>query len=322
MLDDSCLKGVILDFASMAPASLDADALFDIPKVDWTIHQQTSAQLVDERIQGADIVLTNKVVLDQAAIENAQTLKFIGVLATGMNNVDLDTCARQGIQVENAVGYGTASVAQHTLMLMLMLATNVSRYQQAVAKGDWSRSAQFCLLDYPVSELAGKHLVIVGYGTLGKAVEKLAQAFDMRVSIARRPGVHSTESSRRALDELLPEADYVSLHCALSTETHHMIDAARLKLMRKGAFLINTARGLLVDEQALVDALKDKHLAGAAVDVVAVEPPPKDNVLLNACLPNLIVTPHVAWSSVEARQRLLDQITHKLSVFVETILLP
>lgn len=317
MVAEPSLKGVILDFASMAPESLQANGLLEMPRISWSCYAQTPLELINERIHNADIVLTNKVVLNRDALQSAHNLKFIGVLATGMNNIDIDACVELGIRVENAVGYGTASVAQHTLMLMLMLATNVTRYQTAVKQGEWSKAPQFCLLDYPVSELAGKHLVIVGYGTLGKAVAKLAQAFDMKVSVAQRPGAELAQPERLPLEELLPSADFVSLHCALSEESQHLVNARRLALMKPSACLINTARGPLIDEAALVDALKQVRIAGAAVDVVSVEPPTQDNLLIRANLPNLIVTPHIAWSSVEARQRLLDQITLKIRDFLE-----
>ena len=249
-------------------------------------------------------------------LEQAPRCRYIGILATGMNNVDLDYCKQRGITVNNVAGYGTDSVAQHTLMLMLNLATSALATMRQVQQGEWSQSPFFCLLDNPVIELAGKHLVIVGYGTLGQRVAELAKAFGMRVSVAARPGTQHT--SRRPLDELLPEADVVSLHCQLSDDTAEMINAERLALMKPGAFLINTARGGLIDEQALLTALTQNQIGGAALDTLSVEPPPADHPLLNAQLPNLLITPHSAWAAKEARQRLITLAVNKLSAFLDS----
>ncbi|WP_240615512.1 D-2-hydroxyacid dehydrogenase [Alteromonas facilis] len=312
------MRGVILDMDSLDPASLDISALADMTNIDWHVHAATAPEHTAQRIVDAHIVLTNKVVLDAQHIANASALEYIGVLATGMNNVDHDACRQRGITLTNVSGYGTPSVAQHTLLLMLMLATSVRDYQRDVSLGAWSRSPQFCLMDYPISELAGKTLLLVGYGTLGKAVAKLAHAFDMNVMLARRPGVHASEynESRVPLDEGLAQADFVSLHCALSAETEKLIDKTRLALMRPSAFLINTARGGLIDEPALVEALKRGALAGAAVDVLSQEPPDSTHIMLQEALPNLIVTPHIAWAARESRQRLFDQAMQHVQHFI------
>ena len=312
------LKGVVLDLDSLAPQTLNLSGLEGIEGVEWQYFDHTVPSQTLERVANADIVLSNKVKLDAAILEQAPNVRYVGILATGMNNLDTDYCAANNIEVNNVSAYGTPSVAQHTLMLMLMLSTSVQSYTNAVGNGDWSRSNQFCLLDYPIAQLAGKHLVIVGYGELGRAVAKLAEAFDMRVSIAARPGKKPSdyETPREALDSLLADADFVSLHCALSAQTDKLIDASRLSLMKNSAFLINTARGGLVDEGALISALQSGAIAGAAVDVVSTEPPPSDNPLVQAELPNLIVTPHIAWAAVEARQRLLDIAVEHLRSFI------
>ncbi|SHF91395.1 glycerate dehydrogenase [Marisediminitalea aggregata] len=308
------MQVVILDGDSLG-RDADLTALHALP-VSVTYYPSTTAGETASRIANADIILVNKVVLSAELLEQAPRCRYIGILATGMNNVDLDYCKQRGITVNNVSGYGTDSVAQHTLMLMLNLATSALATMRQVQQGEWSQSPFFCLLDNPVIELAGKHLVIVGYGTLGQRVAELAKAFGMRVSVAARPGTQHT--SRRPLDELLPEADVVSLHCQLSDDTAEMINAERLALMKPGAFLINTARGGLIDEQALLTALTQNQIGGAALDTLSVEPPPADHPLLNAQLPNLLITPHSAWAAKEARQRLITLAVNKLSAFLDS----
>ena len=315
------LQGVILDLDSMGPTSLDLSCLLNIADVEWQVFNATSVEQTAQRIAQADIVLTNKAVLNREVITHATQLRYVGVLATGVNNIDLAACEQANITVKNVSQYGSASVAQHTLMLMLMMATSARHYDEAVKHGAWQQSEQFCLLNFPIIELAGKHLVIVGYGTLGRAVAKLAEAFDMRVTVALRPGDErpETQGRRPALDDVLPRADFVSLHCALSDDTAHMINAERLALMRSSAILINTARGGLVDEDALLTALQQKYIAGAALDVVSSEPPLQSTAIVNAKLPNLLITPHVAWAAVEARQRLLNIAASHLLQFLDRL---
>ena len=216
--------------------------------------------------------------------------------------------------MQNVEGYGTDSVAQHTLTLALNLATNFVAYQHDVRNQAWSASSHFCLLNHPVVELAGKHAVIVGHGELGKRVEALFKAIGMQVSIAARPG--KKDDPRPSLASLLPHADVVSLHCPLTEDTDKLINADTLSLMQPTAFLINTARGGLIDEQALYHALKHNKLGGAGLDVLSVEPPPADHVLLNESLPNLLVTPHNAWIGNGARQKLLDKALAHLATFL------
>jgi len=214
----------------------------------------------------------------------------------------------------NCQGYGTSAVAQHTLTLMLALATSVLKYDQAVKQGQWNKSPIFCLLDFPIVELSGKTLGIIGYGELGQAVAKLAEAFGMKVLVGALP--HRPQSEGRIpFDELLPHVDFLSLHCPLTDETRDLIDAQAFDAMKKSAFLINCARGGIVNEQALADALKQGKIAGAATDVLSVEPPKEGNVLLSEDIPNLIITPHSAWGSVDARQRIVDQTVENLEAF-------
>ncbi|PRO73213.1 glycerate dehydrogenase [Alteromonas alba] len=307
------MRAVVLDSDSLG-SDLTLSEFESLP-VTLTRYPTTTPEQVIERIRDAEIVLVNKVVLNADALGQAEKLRYVGVLATGTNNVDTEYCQQHGITVNNVEGYGTDSVAQHAMMLLLNLATSFVPTMQQVKQGDWSRSPFFCLLDNPVMELAGKHLIIVGYGTLGQRFAELARAFGMKVSVAARPGTTSAE--RRALDDLLPEADVVSLHCQLSAQTEQLINAERLRLMKPTALLINTARGGLIDELALADALTNGQIGGAGLDTLSVEPPPADHPLLSLSLPNLIITPHSAWSAKEARQRLLKMAVAKLEQFIE-----
>ena len=307
------MRAVVLDSDSLG-TDLTLSEFESLP-VTLTRYPTTTPEQVNERIRDAEIVLVNKVVLNADALGQAEKLRYVGVLATGTNNVDTDYCQQHGITVNNVDGYGTDSVAQHAMMLLLNLATSFAPTTQQVKQGDWSRSPYFCLLDNPVMELAGKHLIIVGYGTLGQRFAELARAFGMKVSVAARPGTTSAE--RRALDGLLPEADVVSLHCQLSPQTDKLINAERLALMKSSALLINTARGGLIDEVALVTALNGGQIAGAALDTLSVEPPPADHPLLQLDLPNLLITPHSAWSAIEARQRLVQIAAERLQAFIE-----
>lgn len=301
---------VFLDHASLDLGDLDLHALREAAGA-LTLHPHTDARDTVARIANANMVLTNKVVLDAAAIASAPDLKLILVTATGTNNVDLVAARDRGIVVCNCRGYGTASVAQHALLLMLALRTNFLQYQHDVRAGAWQRANNFCLMDHPVSELAGQTLGILGYGTLGRAVARLGEAFGMTVRVGRLPG-RPARPDALPFDELLASADVLSLHCPLTEATRNLIDAAALARMKPTALLINTARGGLVDEAALADALRAGRLGGAGVDVLTGEPPRQGNPLLADDIPNLIVTPHNAWASREARQRLLDQSVENL----------
>jgi glycerate dehydrogenase len=262
------------------------------------------------------LVVTNKVVLDRALLASAPRLRLVCVAATGTNNVDLATARELGIAVTNVTGYATASVVQHVFAVMLAHAARLFEYRQSVGEGAWARSDQFCLLDHPIRELAGRTLGIVGYGALGQAVAKIAEAFGMRLLIAERPsGPH--EPGRTPLAELLAHSDVVSLHVPLAENTRNLIGAAELARMRPDALLINTARGGIVDEAALAKALRAGRLGGAAVDVLSIEPPRLGNPLLAPDIPNLIVTPHIAWASREARQRLIDEVAENIAAYQE-----
>ncbi|WP_216940349.1 2-hydroxyacid dehydrogenase [Acinetobacter sp. BY419] len=307
------MKAVYLDYASLDQQYLDFQALhaaFD-PLV---LYPTTSAAEIMSRVADAEVIISNKVVIDAATIQQCPELKLILISATGTNNVDLEAAKARGIVVCNCQAYGTSAVAQHTIMLMLNLATSFLSYQRALQQGEWQKASQFCLLDAPIVELAGKILGIVGYGELGHAVAKLAEAFGMKVLIAALPN-RAVDASRVPFAELLAQVDFLSLHCPLSEDTRHLISHAELEAMKTSAFLINCARGGIVDEAALAEALRAGKIAGAATDVLTVEPPKQGNVLLDPTIPNLIVTPHNAWGSVDARQRIVDQMVENVAAF-------
>lgn len=308
------MHGVFLDTDTLRPAELDFSAL-RAALDSWDFHPATAPHETAARIAQADVVVTNKVVLDGTLLRANPQLQLVCVCATGTNNVDTQVAAELGIPVRNVAAYAGASVAQHTLALMLGLATQWHRYQADVLAGDWARSPMFCLMSHPVVELAGKTLGIVGAGDLGRQVARLGEAFGMDVIVAQLPGREPLGQSpwpRVPWREFLPACDFLSIHCPLDTRTLGLIGAAELAAMKRTAFLVNTARGGIVDEAALLDALRADTLAGAALDVLAQEPPPADHPLVAARLPNLILTPHNAWVSRECRQRLLDGVTRNI----------
>jgi glycerate dehydrogenase len=307
---------------------LDAATYGDIPlerftgQWDCTLHALTSPAETAARLAGHSIAVTNKVVIDQAVLSSpeARDLKLIAVAATGTDIIDRDEATRRGVKVCNVPGYATQSVAQFTLALILELATSAGKYRDAVRKGEWQKSPVFSLLSHPAIELNGKKLGLVGYGAIGQTVGRMARGFGMEILIAARPGaINSIPQGRIPVAELIRAADIISLHCPLTPETRHLINAGSLALMKPTAFLINTARGALIDETALIDALCRKRIAGAAVDVLSQEPPPADHPIILAAqeLDNLIVTPHTAWSAREARERLLREVEENISAHLE-----
>lgn len=307
------MRTVFVDLGSLDRNDLDLSPI-EQQSSQLVSHQATSATQLAERLRDAEVVISNKVVLNAELLSQLPQLKLICIAATGTNNVDLQAAKRLGISVSNCQGYGTGSVVQHAFTLMLALATRLNDYQTAVKRGDWARSDQFCLLDYPVLELQGKTLGVVGYGELGRKMASIAEAFGMKVLVAARPGTEP-EGDRLALQQLLPRVDMLTLHCPLTEQTKNLIDAKALALMKPSALLINAARGGIVDEQALAAALRGGQLAGAGVDVLSTEPPVDGNPLLDSDIPNLIVTPHSAWGSVEARQRIVGQIADNIEAF-------
>ena len=309
------MKLINLDARALNPGDLSWDCLNQFGEV--TLHQHTDT--VEEtiaRLQGQDIVLVNKVPITEEVLAACPSIKLICVQATGYNIVDVDAAARRGIPVCNVPAYGTAAVAQFTLALMLELCHHIGYHSQVVHDGKWCRTANFCFWDTPQMELGGKTLGIIGFGRIGQAVAKLAQAFGMKVIAYSRTRREAAESVAPyvSLEELLSNSDFISLHCPLFPENERMINAETIAKMKDGAILINTSRGGLVDEQALADALHSGKLSGAAVDVVTQEPMSWENPLRYA--PNCVITPHIAWAPTESRQRLLDCVVENIRCFL------
>lgn len=304
---------------------LDADSLgehIDLTPLSTLAHHvdifsTTDAEQTLPRIIDADVIISNKVVIDNACILQASRLKLICVAATGVNNIDVEAAKRAGIVVSNVVNYGAETVAQHTFALLLSLTNRVADYHSQVVTGEWSKQANFCLMNYPITELSGKTLLLCGYGAIGKAVERIAQAFGMHVLIAARKHSEAIAANRVDFNVGLQRADVVSIHCPLNASTHHLFSTEELSLMKPSALLINTARGGIVDEAALKAALLKKDIAGAGFDVLTEEPPRPDHLLVDPAIPNLMVTPHCAWTATEARQRLVQQVIDNIAAYLK-----
>ena len=319
MTDSESQQMVFLDAATMAcNGDIDLRVLEEFGSL--TQYELTAPAETTERLSGATIALTNKVVIGADEMDAARsTLRLIVVCATGTNNIDLDAARERGIAVCNVSGYSTASVAQHVFSLLLNLVTHSHRYVSE--PGLWAQSPIFTRLDYPIMELNGKVLGIAGYGSIGSAVGTIGRAFGMQVQALQRGDVShrqkTAESVNRVpLREFFESSDVISLHCPLTPETERMINTESLGRMRPGSFLINTGRGGLVDEEALLPALSSGHLGGAGLDVLSIEPPPPDHPLLTANLPNLLVTPHTAWAALESRQSLMDGVMTNIRAFL------
>jgi glycerate dehydrogenase len=308
------MKAVFLDTASMG-AGIDFSGLRACVD-ELVVYENSGSGECATRLHGAQIAISNKVSLDAATLQALPSLKLICVTATGMNNVDLAAAQTLGIAVRNVSAYGTASVAQHTMMMMLALANRLPLYQRDVDKGLWQQSTNFCLQHHTTVQLEGKHLLIVGSGELGTRVAQLAMAFGMRVSFCARPGFEANDS-RATMADLAPEADVLSLHCPLNEHTRGLISRTLLQQLKPGCLLINCARGDLVDDQAALDALTGGQLGGYGVDVLPQEPPRDGHLLLDALKQslNLIVTPHNAWITPEARQTLIDKTADNIRHF-------
>ncbi|TWI54890.1 glycerate dehydrogenase [Pseudomonas duriflava] len=307
-------RAAFLDYASLDLGDLDPTPLHAIFG-SLECYPATAPDEVITRLQQVEVALVNKVRLDAACFAACPSLKLVLVSATGTNNVDLEAARAHGVTVCNCQGYGTPSVAQHTLMLLLALATRLPDYITDVRAGRWQQARQFCLLDHPITELAGKTLGLLGHGELGSAVARLAEAFGMRVLLGQLPGRPAREGYL-PLEDLLPQVDALTLHCPLTDSTRNLINAPQLAAMKPTAFLINTARGGIVNEHALADCLRRGHLAGAATDVLTEEPPRHGNPLLAEDIPRLIITPHSAWGSREARQRIISQLAENVESFL------
>jgi glycerate dehydrogenase len=306
--------GVFLDHGSVHPEDLNFSSLDKNVEL-WTFYEWTAPGQTCVRVENAEVLITNKTIIDEQVLDSAPELKLICICATGTNNVDLEAARARGVRVTNVAGYAQASVTQHTMALMLALATNWPQYANAVKKGAWSQSPMFCLLDFPAFELKGKTLGIVGFGSLGQAVARSAKAFEMSVIVANAPWSKNTEPGRKNWEEFLAQSDIISLHCPLTERSKHLFDLKTLQAMKPGAMIINTARGGIIDENALFQVLQSGHLGGAALDVLAQEPPATDHPLIRANLPNLIITPHCAWAARECRQALMNEVAKNIDAF-------
>jgi len=283
---------------------------------DLEFHEQTGPAELAARIAAHEVVLLNKCRITREMVAANPQLRLIALTATGTDNVDVDAARERGIAVANLRDYCTPSVVQHVFAMLLSLTHRLQDYDRLVHAGGWEKAGQFSTFPYPIRELQGHLFGIVGHGTLGRGVARIAACFGMRVVTANRPG-GSPVAGRMDIDVLLPQVDVLSLHCPLTDATRGLISAARLARMKPDAVLINTARGALVDAAALAAALKAGRLGGAGIDVLEREPPPPDHPLLDASVPNLIVTPHVAWAARESRQRCLDELALNVAAFLE-----
>jgi glycerate dehydrogenase len=300
---------VVLDGHTLNPGDLDWAALKQLG--DCEIYERTPASQVVPRAAGAELVLTNKTPLPAGVIAQLPKLRYIGVLATGYNVVDVAAAKARGIPVTNVPAYGTRSVAQHVFALILEMTQHVGLHARSVAAGDWSRSPDFCYWHAPLVELAELTLGVVGFGRIGRAVADLGRAFGMKVIVSSRRPTPGEENV--TVDELFRRADIVSLHCPLTPETQGLVNATRLATMRPNALLVNTGRGQLVVDADLADALNSDRIAGAALDVLSIEPPPADHPLLRA--KHCLVTPHIAWATRAARSRLLGTVVENIRAF-------
>jgi glycerate dehydrogenase len=307
------MKIVVLDGEPLNPGDLSWAPLEELG--DLTVYERTPAELVAERIADADIVFTNKVKLRSEHLNTAANLKFIGEMATGFDNIEVKAAREKGIPVSNVPAYSSAFTAQTAIALLMELTHHVGKHSDAVQAGRWVSSPDFSFWDYPLVDLDGKTMLVIGLGTIGGKVARVGEALGMTVIAASLPGrPTSSDKARVPLDEALPKADVVSLHVPATPETRGLINAERLKLFKPGALLINTARGAVVDEAAVAEALRAGTLGGFAGDVLSVEPPVPENPLLSA--PNCIITPHLGWASPEARQRCLSTCVANLKAFL------
>ena len=309
------MKLVVLDGYTLNPGDLNWEGIKKFGNL--VVHDRTPESLIVERCQGAEIIFTNKTPLREAVLSQLPDLKYIGVLATGYNVVDVDYAKARGIAVANVPGYGTASVVQMTFALLLELCQHVQSHSDSVRQGDWAASPDFCYWNYPLIELEGKTIGIIGFGSIGQKVADIATAFGMNIigfSRTRSDQSHRKNFKWAELNDLLKESDVVSVHCPLFPETQGIINKDSLRLMKRTAFFLNTSRGPLMVDQDLADALNEGIIAGAGIDVLSVEPPSADNPLFKA--KNCLITPHIAWATKEARSRLMGIAENNLTSFL------
>ncbi|WP_018692753.1 D-2-hydroxyacid dehydrogenase [Algicola sagamiensis] len=312
------MKAVLLDRATLGDVHLTPirESVSSLTCFDYSTEEEAI-----HRLQDADICITNKVPISEATLAQLPQLKLICVAATGTNVINLNAAQQRKVPICNIRNYAGTSIAQHVFSLLLNLTSQTHQYIQDVQHKRWSKSPIFCRLDYPMMELKGKTLGIIGYGTLGQSIEKIAHAFEMKVLIAERQHADSIRPGRISFDEVLRCADIITLHCPLTGETHHLFSENTFQKMKRTAVLINTARGDIIDHHALKIALTEHQIAGAALDVLDQEPPPEDHILLQDAIPNLLITPHIAWATQESRQRLVSQIGNIIRSFQQDVLI-
>ena len=306
------VTALFLDKASLYPEDLDFALLADV--ADWQWFDNANPGDIGASLERAEIIVTNKKLLDGDVLKVCKNLKLICVAATGVNNVDVAAATELGVKVCNVRAYATASVSQHVFSLILSLNRQLFSYNESAINGDWTHSDYFCHFGLPISDLENKTLGIIGYGELGQSVAKIAKSFGMQVLLAKR-NESDTRENRVDLSFLLKASDVVSLHCPLTADNYHMISVDELAMMKSNSIIINTARGGLINESALLSALEGKFIAGAGLDVLEEEPPTADHALINYHEKNLIVTPHIAWASCESRQRLIDEVARNIEAF-------
>ena len=311
------MKAVFLDYDTVSNDDIDESALMDAAP-EMQFFGVTADEDLSSRVADAEIVLTNKIAIRADTIAAAIRLKLICLAATGTNNVDLDAASEHGVGVCNITAYCTDSVVQHVFALIFSLNQHLVGYQKLLQDEAWRDSPQFCMLDYEITELKGKTLGIVGFGELGRGIARMAAVLGLNVLVSERPGGEASDADhdRVPFAELLTRADIISIHCPLTANTEELFGAEQFRRMKETALIINTARGAIIDEQALADALRSGEIGGAGIDVLSEEPPISGNPLLERDIPNLIVTPHIAWAAREARQRAVDEMAANVKDFL------
>ncbi len=310
------MKIVILDAYTSNPGDLSWDRFSEFGEV--VVYDRTPKELIVERCKDADAIILNKVIITDEIFEQLPKLKYIGILATGFNIVDVESAKKHGVKVCNVPTYSTSSVAQLTFALILEVYNQVGLHSNAVHSGDWENCADFSFAKTPLIELLGKTIGIIGFGKIGNEVAKIADAFSMNILCyvpSKKPQPSYKNFKFVSLDELVENSDIISLHCPLTPQTQNLVNKEFISKMKKNAIIINTSRGQAIDEKALADALNNGDIYGAGVDVLSVEPPKKDNPLLKC--ERCFITPHVAWAGYETRQRLLDVVYDNLKAFAD-----
>ncbi len=307
------MKIIILDTNTLTRGDLDFSCIDQLG--DTTYYNVLPPEEIVPRCKDADALLINKAEMTREVIQSLPRLKYIGLFATGYNNVDLAAASEYGVSVVNIPGYSTDAVSQHVFALILSYASNAAAYNDAVHRGEWSASGSFSFFPYPITELAGKTLGIVGFGNIGRKTAGIGQAFGMNILVHSRTRKEGCPYRQCDLDTLLGESDYVTLHCPLNEASAHLINRETLKKMKPSAFLVNTSRGGVVDSLALAEALNDEIIAGAGIDVLPTEPMKADDPLLSA--KNCIITPHIAWAAIESRRRCVSMAAENLKAFQE-----